>query len=111
MSGITSESEIETIVTESYNDYSDVLKNYNVIKHNNKSSPVITIYEKTKIIGLRSQQLSLGCKPLIKVDPHIDNVIEIAEEEFKQKKIPFLIRRKIGNSYEYWKLEDLDDYY
>ena len=61
-----------------------------------------------QVIGLRAQQLSLGCTPLIKVDAHIDNVIDIAEEEFKQKKIPFLIRRKIGNNYEYWKLEDLD---
>ena len=33
--------------------------------------------------------------------------LDIATEELKQRKIPFIIERKVGNTSEYWKLEDL----
>ena len=39
----------------------------------------------------------------------IDGYI-IAEEELKQKRIPFIIRRPLPNGgSEYWKLQDLED--
>ena len=104
---IISESEQEIIPTETYNDYTEIFKNYELIKQNNTSEPKLTLYEKTKIIGLRAQQLANGANPLINVDAHISSVIEIAELELVQKKIPFLIKRKIGNKFEYWKIEDL----
>ena len=31
----------------------------------------------------------------------------IAMQELKEKKIPFLIKRPYGNTFEYWKLNDL----
>ena len=34
-------------------------------------------------------------------------IYDIALEELKQKKIPFIIKRPINNTFEYWKLEDL----
>ena len=32
---------------------------------------------------------------------------EIALQELKQQKIPFIIKRPIANTFEYWKLKDL----
>ena len=64
-------------------------------------------YEKTYIIGVRAQQLSNGCPSLINVPKHITSTIAIAEEELQQRKIPFIIERKVGNKTEYWKIEDM----
>ena len=106
-----SESDFDNIIhKEVYHDYHDVLKNYDTIKLNNTTNPVLNKYEKTKVIGVRAQQLSLGAKPMIKPDSHTQDVVEIAEQELIQKKIPFLIKRKVGNKFEYWKIEDLNIY-
>jgi len=37
----------------------------------------------------------------------IPHIYEIVIEELRQKKIPFIIKRPLNNTYEYWKLEDL----
>lgn len=91
-----------------YNNYMDVLKNYEDMKKFNKSSPILTKYERTKVIGIRAQQIAGGAEALIKVPPGIIDVIEIAERELKEKKTPFIIKRKINNDFEYWKIEDLE---
>lgn len=87
------------------NDYREILNNYNI--KNNKSPKVITDYELAVLIGNRAQQLALNAPPLI------DNIegmsyVEIAEEELKQKKSPFIFCRIIGNREEYYKLEDIE---
>ena len=70
---------------------------------------MLTKYEKTRILGIRLKQLNNGSLPYIKVAEDIlDNLI-IAEKELKQKKIPFIIQRPLpNNTFEYWKLEDLE---
>ena len=106
-----SESEFDAVIpTEEYNDYSDVFKNYDNLKLLNTTNPVLNKNEKTKVVGLRAQQLAMGAKPLIKPDIHTQSVIEIAEQELIQKKIPFMIKRRVGNKFEYWKIEDLNVY-
>lgn len=97
----------DSIVNEVYNDNLDILKNYNQLKEHNKTRPIMTKYEKTKILGLRAQMLSVGAKPLIEFPKYITCVMEIAALELKERKIPFILRRKIKDSYEYWKIEDL----
>ena len=74
-----------------------------------RTIPILTKYEKAKIIGLRVTQLNNGAKPFISLKtPIIDNSL-IAEKELKEKKIPFIIMRPIPNAEpEYWKLEDLE---
>lgn len=75
---------------------------------NHKTYPFLTIYEKTKIIGLRSNQLSQGAKPYIAVPEHVTSVREIARMELEQKRLPFIIKRPLPNGqYEYWRLADL----
>jgi DNA-directed RNA polymerase I, II, and III subunit RPABC2 len=70
--------------------------------------PFVTLYEKTKIIGLRANQLSQGARPLIVVPKEITDVRDIARLEFQQKRLPFIIKRPLPDgTFEVWKLVDL----
>ena len=86
-------------------DYQNIIMNYNI--NNNKSINVLTQYEISVIIGKRASQIAMGALPLIKVTSNM-NHIDIAEEELRQKKTPFIIKREIGERAEYWKIEDLE---
>jgi len=88
-------------------DLSDFKENYEELKKSYKTRPVLTKYEKTQIISERSQQLENGGISFLKNPEAYSSPYEIALEELKQKKIPFIIKRPIANSFEYWKLEDL----
>ena len=90
-----------------YNNHVDILNNYDILKKNNTTPPIMTLFEKTKIIGLRSQQIANGAPILVEIDKYIDNIIDIAEYELKQKKTPYILKRKVNDTYEYWKIEDL----
>ena len=48
-----------------------------------------------------------GSLPLISNPENYNNIYEIVLEELRQKKIPFIIKRPLNDSYEFWKLEDL----
>lgn len=77
-------------------------------KEDHKTYPFLTIYEKTKIIGLRANQLSQGAYPYITVPEHITSVRDIARLELEQKRLPFIVKRPLPNGkYEYWRLQDL----
>ena len=74
-----------------------------------KSVPYLTVFEKTKIIGFRADQLAKGCKPFIHpVPPHVTDVLEIAALELEQKRLPFILKRPMPDgSFEYIRLRDL----
>lgn len=75
---------------------------------NHRTYPFLTNFERTKIIGLRANQISRGSAPFIAVPKHITDVREIARLELEQKRIPFIIKRPLPNgSFEYWRLSDL----
>ena len=75
---------------------------------NHRTYPFMTVYEKTKIIGLRANQLSQGSRPFISVPDHITDVRDIARMELDQKRLPFILKRPLPNGdFEYWKLSDL----
>ena len=69
---------------------------------------ILNKYEKTTVIIMRCEQINSGFLPLIDNFDKFNTIEEIVEEELKQKKIPFIIKRNLGNKYEYWKLEDLN---
>ena len=70
--------------------------------------PFVTLFEKTKIIGLRANQLSQGARPFIVVPKEITDVRDIARLEFQQKRLPYLIKRPLPDgTYEVWRLVDL----
>ena len=80
-----------------------------IIDENHTTLPILSKYEKTRIIGLRSKQINSGAPPFISVNEEIVDGYIIAEQELLEKKIPFIIKRPISsNKFEYWKLEDLE---
>ena len=83
--------------------------NYQNTDKKRKTTPQLTKYEKTKILGIRAQQLLSGMPALIKVPKNVNNVRKIAELELKERKIPFIIKRPLPNKgCEYIKIEDLE---
>ena len=74
-----------------------------------RSLPILTKYEKAKVLGQRTKQLNMGSTPFVGVDRMtMDNSI-IAEEELKAKKMPFIIQRPMpGGGVEYWHVKDLE---
>ena len=74
-----------------------------------KTTPILSKYEYTNIIGIRAKQLSDGAPPLIELSEEIiDNYI-IADIELRQKVLPFIIKRPLGHGgCEYWKVSDLE---
>ena len=84
-------------------------ENNRIIDSNHTTVPILSKYEKTKILGLRTKQINFGAKPFINVDEDVVDGYIIAEKELQEKKIPFIIKRPISNNrFEYWKLEDLE---
>jgi DNA-directed RNA polymerase I, II, and III subunit RPABC2 len=84
--------------------YKNVLEN--IEKKPKKTIPILTKFEKAKIMGVRLQQLAYGAKP--RVDTlGLRSIQEIVEKELKERKILFIIRRNLPNgTYEDWKLEE-----
>jgi DNA-directed RNA polymerase I, II, and III subunit RPABC2 len=59
--------------------------------------PWLTRFEKARITGSRSLQLSLGAPPMIKVPEQAKSSIMLAVEEIEQKALPISIRRILPN--------------
>jgi DNA-directed RNA polymerase I, II, and III subunit RPABC2 len=73
-----------------------------------RTYPFLTNFERTKIIGLRANQISRGSVPFVHVPKHITDVRDIARLELEQKRLPYIIKRPLPNgTYEYWRLSDL----
>ena len=90
---------------DSFVDTKDVLDS---LKEKKKGFPYLTKYEKTKIIGLRAQQLANGSPPFVKIPQYITDTCQIANLELQQRKLPFMIKRGLPNGKnEYWKLSDM----
>ena len=95
-----------SIMSQDEDDITQIYKNYDVTK--NVSSQNMTKYEKALIIGQRAEQIANGAEPLIKVPDGVYNVVEIVREELAKKATPFILKRRVGDHYEYWKIEDLN---
>ena len=68
--------------------------------------PYITKYERARILGVRATQISMNSPVMIETNGLTDP-LEIALEEYKQKKIPLIVRRYLPDkTYEDWKLTD-----
>ena len=107
----SSSSDEEEIVLTNFEDIEDInifRKNYKSLLESNKTSKYLNKYEITKILSKRCEQLENGCHPLISEYEIYNNVYDIAYQELKDKKIPFILKRLINNRYEYFKLEDLN---
>ncbi len=75
---------------------------------NHKSQPFLTQFEKTRILGFRTNQLAQGAKPFVPVPEHIKSTLEIAKLELQQRRLPFIVKRPMPDgTFEYWRLSDL----
>jgi len=75
---------------------------------NHRTYPFLTNFEKTKIIGLRANQISKGSIPFIAVPKHITDVKDIARLELEQKRLPFIVKRPLPDgTFEFWRVTDL----
>lgn len=81
----------------------------NIVDELHRTTPLLTKFERTRILGERAKQLQQGAKPFI---PGMEEVVDsyaIAEEELKQKLLPFIIERPLPfGECEYWQLADLE---
>ena len=73
--------------------------------------PILTKYEKTRILSLRANQIIRGSDLFIELYPEKlakMNAMEIAEEELEMRSLPFKIRRFFPDqTYEEWSLTEL----
>ena len=74
-----------------------------------RTLPMMTKYEKTRILGQRAKQINDGATPFVKIPENVIDGYLIAIKELEEKKIPFIIRRPLPNrGSEYWMVEDLE---
>ncbi len=73
-----------------------------------RAQPFLSVYEKTKILGFRANQLAQGARPYVVVPEHVTKVGDIAKMELEQRRLPYIIKRPMPNgTFEYWRLSDL----
>ena len=85
-------------------------KNNNVIDNLHKTVPILSKYEKSRILGIRASQINNGAQILVKPKIKTFDGYLIAQQELEERKIPFIIKRPLpmGGGCEYWKLNDLE---
>jgi DNA-directed RNA polymerase I, II, and III subunit RPABC2 len=75
---------------------------------NHTSQPFLTVFEQTKVLGFRTNQLAQGARPYVAVPDHVTECLEIAKLELEQRRLPFIIKRPMPDgTFEYWRLSDL----
>ena len=85
-------------------------KNGIIVDPLHRTIPFVSRYETARILGERAKQLNSGAISFIEIkDEELIDGYLIALEEFKQKKIPFIIQRPLPNGgCEYWRVKDLE---
>jgi DNA-directed RNA polymerase I, II, and III subunit RPABC2 len=72
------------------------------------SPPFLTVYERTKLLGMRANQIAEGAKIYVDRPEHVVEPLEIAKMELEQRRLPYIIKRPMPDgSFEYWRLSDL----
>jgi DNA-directed RNA polymerase subunit K/omega len=78
-----------------------------LIRRDRKTIPILSKYERTRIVGERAIQISMGAHPLVEVG-NLENPVDIAEKELREKKIPYIIKRVLPNGLiELWRVDEL----
>lgn len=97
--------------------YDEIVKMASVVRDANgivvdelhKTLPILTKYERARILGQRARQLQDGANSYIPVPENVIDEHIIANMELAAKKLPYIIRRPIPNGgSEYWRLDDLE---
>ena len=85
-------------------------KHNNIIDNLHRTVPILSKYEKSRILGIRASQINNGAQILVKQKIKTFDGYLIAQQELEERKIPFIIKRPLpmGGGCEYWKLDDLE---
>lgn len=90
-------------------DEKNIDKEYEIPSDKRKTGAFLTHYEKIRILGIRTKQIIMGAKPMIKYDDGI-SAFEIAKQELNNMTTPLIIKRLLpNNSYELWKINELNN--
>jgi DNA-directed RNA polymerase I, II, and III subunit RPABC2 len=74
-----------------------------------KTVPILSKFEKTRVLGLRAKQINEGAKPFVEMNQTNYDGYVVASQELIEKKIPFIIRRPLpSGASEYWRIHDLE---
>lgn len=74
---------------------------------NRTTLPYLTKFEKARILGARSLQISMGAPLMVDSNSETD-ALELAAKELKERKIPITIRRYLpSGKYEDWRIDEL----
>lgn len=94
-------------MTKIVQDFEDIMRNYDITKYITRN--VLTKYEKTKVIGMRLEQLARGAPTLIDTEKHdCKSIREVVMLELEEKKLPFVIVRSLPNGkQEHWRVCDM----
>ncbi len=85
------------------------LAGYTVVNPEDRiTHPILFKYERVRILGVRTKQLSLGAKSMMKNTEDFTPK-EIAQLELKNKIVPYIIERLLpNNKCEEWRLSELE---
>lgn len=103
--------ELKTLNYEEINTLCTIVRDIkgNIIDPLHKTLPLLSRYEKARVLGERAEQINSGAQPFIDVETSMIDGYLIAMKELEQKKIPFIIQRPLPNGgCEYWRLVDLE---
>jgi DNA-directed RNA polymerase subunit K/omega len=79
-----------------------------VLNENRITPKKMTKYELVRVLGIRTKQISVGAKVLIK-NIQGETPLEIAIHELINKMTPFIIKRPLpNNTFELWHIKELD---
>lgn len=82
------------------------------LKNQKNTLPYYYKYEQVTAIATRAQQLAEGARPLVSIEGMVtsapDFVWKVAEKELHEKRLPFILHRRIPNGKsEYWSTNEL----
>lgn len=94
--------EVKSLCTVIRDSDGDIVDNFHT------TIPILTKYEKARILGLRAKQLNSNIRPMIPIPDYVIDSYRIAEMELEANAIPFIVKRPLpdGRS-EYWRVQDL----
>jgi DNA-directed RNA polymerase subunit K/omega len=83
------------------------------LKNPKGTLPYYYKYEQVTAIATRAQQLAEGARPLVSIEGMVtsapDFVWKVAEKELQEKRLPFILHRRIPNGKsEYWSTNELN---
>jgi DNA-directed RNA polymerase I, II, and III subunit RPABC2 len=96
-------------INELIEDFDDLRATYQsmITTRERKTIPILSKYERTRVVGERAIQISMGAPALVEVG-NLENPVDIAEKELREKKIPYIIKRVLPNGLiELWRVDEL----